>query len=159
MTAAEPRRGGLEVWAPSVTPPIGVELSDQQAMAIAFRHLASIGFAENLAGHITWQPKGRTDMYVNPWGLWWQEVSAGDICVLDEDAHVVQGKWDVTPAIHIHTTRTTSACWQPSADYPNWSIRPDRCSWTTCVWSTNTTVRSIPLHAQPNWPPGSVRPT
>ena len=27
MTATEPRRGGLEVWAPSVTPPIGVDLS------------------------------------------------------------------------------------------------------------------------------------
>lgn len=108
MTAAEharttPRRGGLEVWAPSVTPPIGVDLTDEQAMAVAFRHLAGIGFAENLAGHITWQPDGRTEMYVNPWGLWWQEVTASDICVVDENARVQRGRWDVTPAIHIHT--------------------------------------------------------
>ena len=27
----EPRRGGLEVWAPSVTPPIGIDLTDEQA--------------------------------------------------------------------------------------------------------------------------------
>ena len=75
----------------------------QQQLAIAFRHLADIGFAENMAGHITWQPDGQTDMYVNPWGLWWQELTASDICVVDEDAQVVRGRWDVTPAIHIHT--------------------------------------------------------
>ena len=44
----------------------------------------TIGFAENMAGHITWQPDGQTDMYVNPWGLWWQELTASDICVVDE---------------------------------------------------------------------------
>lgn len=103
MNAPEARRGGLEVWAPSVVPPIGVDLSNQQALAIAFRHLAGIGFAENMAGHITWQLDGQTDMFVNPWGLWWQEITASDICMVDGDARVVSGRWDVTPAIHIHT--------------------------------------------------------
>jgi len=84
-------------------PPIGVELSNEQALAVAFRHLAGIGFAENMAGHITWQLDGQTDMLVNPWGLWWHEITASDICVVDEDARVVRGRWDVTPAIHIHT--------------------------------------------------------
>ena len=73
MNARNARRGGLEVWAPSVVPPIGVDLSDEQALAVAFRHLAATGFAENMAGHITWQPDGHTDMFVNPWGLWWQD--------------------------------------------------------------------------------------
>jgi ribulose-5-phosphate 4-epimerase/fuculose-1-phosphate aldolase len=103
MSTEEIRRGGLEVWAPAKTPPIGVDLTAEQQMAIAFRHLAGTGFAENMAGHITWQPEGRTDMYVNPWGLWWAELTASDICVVDEDARVVRGRWDVTPAIHIHT--------------------------------------------------------
>jgi ribulose-5-phosphate 4-epimerase/fuculose-1-phosphate aldolase len=103
MNAPEARRGGLEVWAPSVVPPIGVELSNEQALAVAFRHLASIGFAENMAGHITWQPHGETDMLINPWGLWWQELTASDICAVDAEARVVGGRWDVTPAIHIHT--------------------------------------------------------
>ena len=103
MNAPDARRGGLEVWAPSVVPPIGVDLSNEQALAVAFRHLAGIGFAENMAGHITWQPDGQTDMFVNPWGLWWQELTASDICVVDADARVVRGRWDVTPAIHIHT--------------------------------------------------------
>jgi len=103
MNAPNARRGGLEVWAPSVVPPIGVELSHQQALAVAFCHLAAIGFAENMAGHVTWQPEGQTEMFVNPWGLWWQELTASDICVVDSEARVVRGRWDVTPAIHIHT--------------------------------------------------------
>jgi len=103
MNAPSARRGGLEVWAPSVLPPIGVDLSAEQEIALAFRHLAAIGFAENMAGHITWQPDGQTDMFVNPWGLWWAELTASDICVVDSDARVVRGRWDVTPAIHIHT--------------------------------------------------------
>ncbi|BBX21872.1 fructose-bisphosphate aldolase [Mycolicibacter terrae] len=97
------RAGGAAVWSPSVVPPIGVELSDSQALAVAFRHLADIGFAENMAGHITWQPDGRAEMLVNPWGLWWAELTASDICTVDEDARVTRGRWDVTPAIHIHT--------------------------------------------------------
>jgi ribulose-5-phosphate 4-epimerase/fuculose-1-phosphate aldolase len=103
MNAPDARRGGLEVWAPSVVPPIGVELSEEQALAVAFRHLAEIGFAENMAGHITWQLDGQSGMLVNPWGLWWSELTASDICAVDADARVVRGRWDVTPAIHIHT--------------------------------------------------------
>ena len=98
----EPRRGGLEAWAPSVMPPTP-ELTDEQAMACAFRILAHDGFSENMAGHITWQRPGDEHMLVNPWGLWWEEVSASDLCTVDADANVVAGKWDVTPAIHIHT--------------------------------------------------------
>lgn len=98
-----PRRGGTAVWAPSVMPPIGVDLTNEQALACAFRILANDGFSENMAGHITWQLPGETNMLVNPWGLWWSELKGSDICVVDQDAQVVSGKWDVTPAIHIHT--------------------------------------------------------
>lgn len=103
MTTDDVRRGGLAVWAPSKTPPIGIDLTEEQMLAVAFRHLADLGFAENMAGHITWQLDGGTDMLVNPWGLWWKELTASDICAVDEDARVVRGRWDVTPAIHIHT--------------------------------------------------------
>lgn len=103
MSTEQVRRGGIDVWAPATMPPIGVDLSDEQKLAIAFRHLADVGFAENMAGHITWQRDGETDMLVNPWGLWWKELTASDICVVDENARVVSGRWDVTPAIHLHT--------------------------------------------------------
>src|SRR5699024_8130666 len=88
------RQGGLGVWAPSVMPPIGPDLTDEQTIACAFRILADIGFAENMAGHITWQRPGETQMFVNPWGLWWSELAASDICVVDEDATVIGGRWD-----------------------------------------------------------------
>lgn len=101
--AGDVRQGGLSVWSPRVTPPIGVELTDEQRLACAFRILAREGFAENLAGHITWQRPGGDTMLVNPWGLWWRELSASDICAVDADGAVVAGRWDVTPAIHIHT--------------------------------------------------------
>jgi ribulose-5-phosphate 4-epimerase/fuculose-1-phosphate aldolase len=97
------REGGYAVWSPSITPGIGRELSDEQKLAVVFRWLAIEGFAENLAGHITWQRPGNETMLVNPWGLWWRELAASDICEVDVDANVVAGKWDVTPAIHIHT--------------------------------------------------------
>ncbi|MFS3128309.1 class II aldolase/adducin family protein [Nocardioides sp. Bht2] len=99
----EVRAGGLGVWAPSVMPTIGVELSDEQQLACVFRVLAADGFSENIAGHITWQRPGGTDMLVNPWGLWWDELTAADICTVDTEGRVVAGKWDVSPAIHIHT--------------------------------------------------------
>ncbi|HWJ62723.1 MAG TPA: class II aldolase/adducin family protein [Acidimicrobiales bacterium] len=97
------RAGGAAVWSPSVMPPLGAQLSPSQELACAFRHLADVGFSENMAGHITWQLPGETDMLVNPWGLWWGEISASDVCVVDEDAGIVAGRWDVTPAIHLHT--------------------------------------------------------
>ncbi len=97
------RTGGWQAWSPRITPPIGVDLSDEQKLACAFRVLAREGFAENLAGHITWQRPGESTMLVNPWGLWWREISAGDICEVGPDASFVSGRWDVTPAIHIHT--------------------------------------------------------
>jgi ribulose-5-phosphate 4-epimerase/fuculose-1-phosphate aldolase len=107
MTAPAPvldeRRGGLSVWSPSVVPGIGVDLTDEQKLACAFRILARDGFSENISGHITWQRAGDSDLLVNPWGLWWRELSASDICTVDLQARVVRGKWDVTPAIHIHT--------------------------------------------------------
>jgi len=99
----EPRRGGTEVWEPSILPPVGPELSDEQLLACAFRVLADGGFAENMAGHITWQRPGDDRLLINPWGLWWSELTASDICVVDADATVVAGRWDVTPAVHIHT--------------------------------------------------------
>jgi len=97
------REGGRAKWSPRITPPIGVDLTPQQELACAFRILARTGFSENIAGHITWAPDDTGEMWVNPWGLWWEEVSASDICRVNADAEYVAGKWDVTPAIHIHT--------------------------------------------------------
>lgn len=98
-----PREGGYATWSPRITPGTGRSLSDHQKIAIAFRWLARENFAENLAGHITWQRQGTSSMLINPWGLWWRELAASDICEVDEDGRVIDGRWDVTPAFHIHT--------------------------------------------------------
>lgn len=102
MELAE-RTGGLEAWSPRVVPGIGRDLSDEQKLACAFRILARDGFAENISGHITWQRAGDERMLINPWGLWWRELKASDICAVAPDGEVVTGPWDVTPAYHIHT--------------------------------------------------------
>jgi ribulose-5-phosphate 4-epimerase/fuculose-1-phosphate aldolase len=72
-------------------------------LACAFRILATNGFSENISGHITWARDASGNMLVNPWGLWWEEVRASDVCLVSPDGHVLSGQWDVTPAIHIHT--------------------------------------------------------
>ena len=95
------RQGGLAAWAPRSLPPISHELGPAQELAIALRHLDDVGFAENLTGHIT-LAHGDTFL-VNPWGLWWAEVRASDMLTIDTNGVVVEGQWDVTPAVHIHT--------------------------------------------------------
>jgi ribulose-5-phosphate 4-epimerase/fuculose-1-phosphate aldolase len=103
LTGRIERQGGRDVWSPRLLRGIGPELSDRQKLACAFRILARDGFAENISGHITWQQAGDYRMLVNPWGLWWRELSASDICTVATDGQVLDGRWDVTPAIHIHT--------------------------------------------------------
>ena len=95
-------KGGADVWSPSITPPVPA-LTTEQKLACAFRILDREGFSENIAGHITWVDGDDGSMLVNPWGLWWSEVSASDICRVDGDGTVLAGRWDVTPAVQIHT--------------------------------------------------------
>lgn len=87
---------------PRPGPGIGRELTVRQELACALRILAHEGWRENLSGHITWSaPDG--GMWCNPWGIWWDEVRASDILHLDADGEIVEGKWDVTPAVFLHT--------------------------------------------------------
>jgi ribulose-5-phosphate 4-epimerase/fuculose-1-phosphate aldolase len=79
------------------------QLTERQKLACAFRILARSGFTENIAGHITMRAGEPGTMWVNPWGLWWEEITASDLCRVDDSGNVVEGRWDVTPAIHIHT--------------------------------------------------------
>ncbi|MDH6677101.1 ribulose-5-phosphate 4-epimerase/fuculose-1-phosphate aldolase [Rhodococcus sp. LBL1] len=101
--SAEPESNSMDGWKPRAVPPIGAELTNEQKLACAFRTLAHDGFSENMAGHITWADRDDDSLLINPWGLWWEEVSASDVCRVDAEGKVVEGKWDVTPAYHIHT--------------------------------------------------------
>jgi len=98
---AEARSGGLADWAPRAVPGPGIDLTARQELAIAFRHLDDVGWCENMTGHITLQQGD--EFLVNPWGLWWAEIRARDLLVIDADGVVLAGDLDVTPAVHIHT--------------------------------------------------------
>ncbi len=87
---------------PRPGPGIGRDLTVPQQLACALRILGHEGWRENLSGHITWAtPAG--GMWCNPWGIWWDEVRASDILELDAEGTVVAGRWDVTPAVFLHT--------------------------------------------------------
>ena len=80
------------------------DLTTPQEIACAARILASHDYALDVAGHITVvRPNGDGSMWCTPYGLWWREITASDILVLDADGTVIEGKWDVTPAVFIHT--------------------------------------------------------
>ncbi|HUI50069.1 MAG TPA: class II aldolase/adducin family protein [Acidimicrobiia bacterium] len=87
---------------PRPGPGIGHELSVRQELACALRVLAREGWRENLSGHIT-VAADDGGMWCNPWGLWWEEVRASDIIRLDAEGEIVEGEWDVTPAVFLHT--------------------------------------------------------
>ena len=84
-------------------PPLGVELDERQKLACLHRILAGIGFNENVAGHVTMAVDGSDHLWASPWGLWWDEVRASDLCLVSADGEVLEGSWDVSPAIFLHT--------------------------------------------------------
>jgi ribulose-5-phosphate 4-epimerase/fuculose-1-phosphate aldolase len=91
------------MWKPRAMPPLGVELDERQKLACLHRILAGIGFNENMAGHVTMAVDGSDHLWASPWGLWWDEVRASDLCLVSADGEVLDGSWDVSPAIFLHT--------------------------------------------------------
>ena len=88
---------------PRAMPPIGVDLTERQKLACLHRILAGIGFNENMAGHVTMTADADGNLWASPWGLWWDEVDASDLCLVSPDGELLDGAWDVSPAIFVHT--------------------------------------------------------
>jgi L-fuculose-phosphate aldolase len=83
-----------------IAPPLP-ELSPAQEMALLARILYREGYNDHLAGHITFkQPDGT--FLVNPFGLTWGELRAGDLTRMDADGNQLDGPWTITPAIRLH---------------------------------------------------------
>lgn len=78
-------------------------LSVRQELACALRILAHDGWQENVSGHITWARDDVDELWCNPWGIWWDETTASDIMLVTADGAVLEGPWDVTGAVYIHT--------------------------------------------------------
>ena len=87
---------------PRAVPDLGRELTDPQRFAFAHRILAAEGWQENLSGHITWD-RGDGTIWCTAWGRWWDETRASDLMTVDGSGTVLDGPWDVTPAVHLHT--------------------------------------------------------
>ncbi|MEE8601462.1 class II aldolase/adducin family protein [Euzebya tangerina] len=87
---------------PSVWPEAPPELTAPQLVALSARILARAGHALDVAGHITLMRDDET-MWTTPYGKWWHELTASDILLVDANGTVLEGPWDVTPAIFIHT--------------------------------------------------------
>jgi ribulose-5-phosphate 4-epimerase/fuculose-1-phosphate aldolase len=87
---------------PMAMPGIGRALTVEQELACALRILAHAGWQENLSGHITVALDDGT-LLANPWGKWWSEVRAADIVRVGLDGSVIAGRWNVTPAVFLHT--------------------------------------------------------
>jgi L-fuculose-phosphate aldolase len=60
------------------------------------------GYDDHLAGHITYKQADGTFL-VNPFDLAWDEVTASDILRMDAEGTKLEGRWNVTPAIKLHT--------------------------------------------------------
>jgi len=76
-------------------------LTPRQQLALLCRVLHREGYNDHIAGHITVkQPDGT--YFTNPWELTWAEVTASDILHLDENGKIIEGEWNITPAINLH---------------------------------------------------------
>ncbi|AZI35735.1 putative aldolase [Caenibius tardaugens NBRC 16725] len=81
--------------------PVLPRLTPQQELALLCRTLFREGYNDHIAGHITYrQPDGT--LLLNPWELTWDEVTASDIVRLDHEGNVLEGDWNITPAINVH---------------------------------------------------------
>lgn len=81
--------------------PLLPALTPQQSLALLCRALSREGYNDHIAGHITFrQPDGT--YLANPWELTWSELTASDILRLDAEGKVIEGQWNITPAINLH---------------------------------------------------------
>lgn len=81
--------------------PLLPDLLPQQELALLCRTLHREGYDDYIAGHITVaQPDG--SFLVNPWELAWDELTAADIIRVNAEGRVIEGSWNVTPAIGLH---------------------------------------------------------
>ena len=77
------------------------DLSPQQRVALLCRVLSREGYNDHIAGHITVKQEDGTYL-ANPWELSWGEVKGSDVLRLDAQGKVIEGQWNITPAINLH---------------------------------------------------------
>src|SRR5689334_19024674 len=73
-------------------------------LAAAFRMAARLGFQESIGGHFSAQVPGVPNRFIlNPMGLFWSEITASKLIVVDHNGNKVSGDGEIEPtAFHIH---------------------------------------------------------
>lgn len=76
----------------------------REDLALALRAAAHHGLAEGVCNHFSVELPDRSGRFLlNPRGLLWSEVRAGDIVMIDAEGHRLAGRHDVEPtAMFIH---------------------------------------------------------
>lgn len=129
-------RPGRHALLPSLTP--------QQQVALLCRVLHREGYNDHIAGHITLRQEDGTYL-ANPWELTWAEVKASDILRLDAQGKIIEGEWNITPAINLHID-------VHSARHDVSVVIHNHSEWGS-VWSA---VGRVP-HLRPDLGPGRHR--
>ncbi|HXZ14334.1 MAG TPA: class II aldolase/adducin family protein [Candidatus Sulfotelmatobacter sp.] len=71
----------------------------KQMLAAAFRLFARFGFDEGVAGHITARdPEAADHFWVNPFGMYFGQIRASDLILVNHRGEVVEGKHAVNVA-------------------------------------------------------------
>ena len=81
--------------------PLLPALTERQQLALLCRVLWREGYHDHIAGHITLKLDDGSYL-ANPWELTWGEVTASDILRLNAQGEVIEGDWNITPAINLH---------------------------------------------------------
>ena len=81
--------------------PLLPPMNDKARVALMCRMLFREGWNEHIAGHITHRLPDGT-ILTNPWELPWDELTASDIMTLNPAGKIIDGEWNITPAIGLH---------------------------------------------------------
>ncbi len=77
-------------------------LDIRQQMVVAIRQLASEGYDDKLAGHVSVRDREDGTILVPRVGSLWEEFSVDDIVRIDADGNIVEGTGNLNPTIVFH---------------------------------------------------------
>ena len=78
------------------------QLDTRQQMVVAIRQLASEGYDDKLAGHVSVRDRDDGTLLVPRVGSLWEEFTVDDIVRIDADGTVVEGEGSLNPTIVFH---------------------------------------------------------
>lgn len=78
------------------------ELSTRQQMVVAIRQLASEGYDDKLAGHVSVRDREDGSLLVPRVGAFWEEFTVDDIVRIDADGRIIEGEGALNPTIVFH---------------------------------------------------------